>query len=409
MSGANDLFDNGSLPHEEVVSIKNSGIEYLLKKSQLGRKKARKVVQSVQSQGSTSNVFTIGGSQLNMLLPLGASNQIDVCEDMVLELVVTNGDAVGGHTLTLCPVASWFSNLNIECSGTILENLYFENMLLDETYWQENDEHILANQTLENYVYSNSTGYTSSAVTIAPSASQTFYLNLNNCITRCALFLPAINSQITIQAIFNQIPYITTSVSTTVSLTSARIIMSGYQYEQGIRNKLIERFQNNVTAYQYLLPQREIVSNASMSSATTSYVQLTGFSGMAIAALFVGLRTVNAAQEALYAFDTVANVDMKSSGQSVFLQALPYAEYRKMGLRTCPNSAPFAERMFMLPFSTDAYESVVDGKNLGFLRFNPNIALEILDTVTASKDVVCIAYQYNRILIKNGQLIREGL
>lgn len=403
-----NIFDNNSLSHEPVISLQaGSGLNYLIKEKNVGRLKANMAIQQVSSQGTTNSIFTTPNSQLNFLLPIGVSNQIDICQNLVFEFQITNTS--GASALTLLPIPFMFNNLQVLASGSILETLYPENFILDETFWQEDDEHILSLQTLENFTYTPSGGYVTNTTTIPANGSKTFYFNLQCSLNRCELFLSAINSQITIQFQFNTAPYTAASASTSVSLTSAQLIMSGFKYENTIRNKLLQRFNANTTLYSYYLPRREVIPNLSLSNVTTTQVQVTSFSGEHVSCLFVGARPSGASQDNLYAFDQLSQIDLKNAGQSVFLNGLNYREYTTMALKVIPSSAGYSMNYFMMPFSIDSYHSVIDGVQRGVLEFSPNFAVYVLDSVAATRELVLIAYQLQKVYIKGGNLYMDAL
>jgi len=406
-----NIFDNGSISHDAVESIMTANGTVLAKSRNIGRVKAKgSATQSVMSQGSTSGIFANNNTAtLSYLLPLGTSNQLDIVRNMVFEFTVTNTDGTG-NALLMLPCQFWANIIQLSCAGSIFENLYPENFLIESTFLQENDEKILAKQTLENYVYNAATtGFNSSFVSIADGASKTFYFSLNCSLNKAELFLSAINTQITIEIQFNPAPYLSTSLSTSVSMSSAKLIMSGIKFDEVVRNKLLQRYASNATSSLYLLPQREIIPGISLSSATTSYIQVTSFSGQNLAALFVASRKNGAAKEELYTYDLLAEIDLKNSGSSVFLNSLKLREYTIMNLNNLPSSASFCENMVMMPFSVDPYNTLKIGRESGWLTFSPNFSLEILSTVTATKELVLIGFQYNKLTIKGGQLYREAI
>ncbi len=402
-------FDNNSVSHDAVEQIMTSNGVVLAKKNNIGKLKARMALQTIQSQGSTSNVFTNGSNTIiSYLLPNGVSNQIDIVRDLVFEFTVTNNDGTG-KALTLLPCGYWLNLVSIETGGSVVENCYPDQFLIDATYLQENDEKILAHQTLENFTYSSS-GYTTNTTnTIADGVSKTFYFTLNCCLNRAQLFLSAITSQITIQLQFNAKAYTSTSLSTAVSMSNSKLVMSGYRYDEAIRNKLLQRYASSVTSSIYQICQREIIPGVSLSTASTSYIQVTSFSGMNISMLCCGARPNGAAQENLYTFDQFAQIDLKNSGTSVFMNSLNYREYSIMNMEVFPSSAGYAENMMVLPFSIDAYDSVKSGLLRGSLVFSPNFTLEILNGATATRELVLLAYQFNKFSISGGRLIREAL
>jgi hypothetical protein len=130
---------------------------------------------------------------------------------------------------------------------------------------------------------------------------------------------------------------------------------------------------------------------------------------MKISMLCCGARPNGAAQENLYTFDQFAQIDLKNSGTSVFMNSLNYREYSIMNMEVFPSSAGYAENMMVLPFSIDAYDSVKSGLLRGSLVFSPNFTLEILNGATATRELVLLAYQFNKFTISGGRLIREAI
>lgn len=402
------IFDNGSIPHDPVLSLAGaSGINYLIKEKNVGRVKATTVVQQISAQGATSNIFVTPNGILNFLLNIGTGNVVDVCRNLVFEFTVTN---TGASAMTLMPVPYWINNIQVLSAGSVLETLYSESLsFVDELFLMQNDEHILALQSLENFSYSNTTGYATNSTTLAAGASKTYFFNLYCCINRCQFMLSAVNSQIALQFQFNAAPYTIASTSTTISMTGAQLIMSGYRYEDSVRNKLLDRYARNVTLFSYWQGRKEVQSNVALSNSNTTSVQITNFSGQKLACLFVGARPSGAVQDNQYNFDLLSQIDLKNAGSSVFLNGLNYREYTYMTADSFPSSAFYSSNFFCMPFSIDCYNSLRDGLMRGNLELNPNYSLYILDSVSATREIVVLGYQLSKVYIKGGNLYLDAL
>lgn len=400
-----NYFDDNSLdqlPFKAVAG--NIAIDALV----AGRKKCYKSVSNIQSSGASNSVFVSNGQSISFLLPLGAANTIDICESTIVELNLTNNDAV--NAAILLPAPYMLLNYQTLASGSVLETNHPESLEINRVFFSRNDEEIEQRQSLESFAYTLAGGYTTSATTIPASGTATLYLQLFSILDRCKLFLPAINTQITLQLYFNSTAVTSGSLSTTVSLTSTKLIMSGYSFENEIRNSLIRRFAQVNHKYHYYLCQKEIVSSETVGDVSESNVRVSSFSGMKLAANFFMVRTANAVQENLYTFNKMATVDLRANGSSVYLSQLALQEFQSMAIESIPTTAPVATNIVMLPHSMDTYASVKNGKFKGELVYSPNYNLLIKSTLApASKDIVFIGYQSVIVNIKNGNLTIDYL
>lgn len=401
-----NVFDNGSYNHYEFVQQNGK----MIAAESQGRLKAARVSQNISPTGSVGNVFINGNSNLSYLLPIGNSNLCDVCDSIIVELTLQNNDAVNAATI----LAGQFLLTNIQTlTSGVIEQSYPENQMVKRLFLANNDEEIFQRATMEQFAYGGyPNAYTTSATTIAASGSRTIYLQIFTCIDTCKLFLPAITQQITLQLYFNSTAVTSASASTNVTLSSSRLIMHGWKYDNQIRVALLQRFMNQPHFYKYCISQREILSNITVSNVSESNFQVSAFSGFKLPALFVLVRAANATQENLYTFDRIGTLDERINGSSVYTSKLNYDEFANMAIECgIKTSVPMGNTdILMLPHSVNVYESLKHNKCRGYQLYNPNVNLLIqMDSVAGNRDLVALAQQDVAVKIQNGALTIEYL
>ncbi len=405
---ATSVFDS-AVPTDEYVAVQQgSTVKYLLKKTSIGRRKALKAINFVQSQGSTNSVFSGSGNvNLQFLLPIGVSNYLSFCSDMTLEFLIINNSS--SAAAALLPVACWIQKIDV-LIGSTFETIYPEHLIIDRLFFQENDGvGIEAYQTMENFLY-NTSGYQVSASTLAASTSQRYFLRLDNLITKMGVFLPAVNQQISFQVYFQQAAWTTTSSSTTISMQEAKLYMLGYRLEPSVQARLLARYSS---APHYLLycaqPQQTIVNSENLSSSVKSNTRVNTFSGKQVVAAFIMLKADNSVQQNIISFAAISQLDMKNGGVSVYSNDLFVQEYQHMALETFKTTAPVYTNIVYLPHAVDGYQTLMYNINTGSLEYNSNIVLEILPAATATKSVFINAYTLVQYMISNGIMEKQDL
>ncbi len=405
-----DVFTNcGTLKYDSYGFV-DTGLR-AVNKGNLGRTQGIKTVQNISSTGGFGSVFNNGNANLSFLLPIGTSNILDICQQMVLELTLSNDDATVGHDATLLAGQFLIKNI-ITLTNNQIENTMPEHQMVRRLFTSKDDEEIFQRASLEQFAYAGyPNAYTTSATTIRPSGTQKIYLQIFTPLDVTQAFLPAISQQITIQVYFNNTAVTSTSTSTTVSLQDARLIMNGIAYTPQIRQAILNRFAAKPHLYSYNAAQREILSNISVSAASESNFQLSAFSGFKMPCLFLGVRAANASQEDLYAFDKLLTIDEKINGQSVYLSKLNKQEFASMAMDAFSTSVANGNtNLVFLPHSIDAYQSLKYNKLRGYQIYNPNVNMLIqMDSVTGSRDLVAIGFAAAVLIIDKGNLSLQYL
>jgi len=382
--------------------MKDAGVRYMQKKS-IGRKKCFKASQNVSPNAALGAIYQGAATVNNVLLPQGNGNLLSVCEQMVLEITITNNSAVA--VATVLPSMFLVQQIQINTNGTI-ETINPEHLLIKRLYLSDADMELYQRGQLENFSYSYPTGFGTSASTIAASSSQKYYFEIPNFITSTGLFLPAVSQQITMMITFPPTCLTSTSASTTVSCTNLRLYLHGYDYESQIRQQLLNKFAEKAVVYGYQFPMIEQFSNIAVSAAAQSNFQISSFSTFLTSGLFLLVRAVNATQQNQYAFDRIGTLDFKKDGRSWFLSPLDNQEFNSMLMDCIKTSVPNSNtNILCAPFSEDIYESLENNRLLGYCEFTPNIqALIQMASVTGNRDLIAIIFTCGTITIQNGQI-----
>lgn len=400
-----DVFTNcGNLSYDSYGFYDN-GLQ-AVNKGNLGRVKGVKSVSNISSTGGFGSVFTNGNANLSFLLPIGSANMLDICQQMVLELTLSNDDATVGHDAEI--LASHFLIKNIiTLTNNQIENSMPEHQMVRRLFTSKDDEEIFQAATMEQFSYAGyPAAYTTSSAVIPPSSTKKIYLRIFTPLDVCQCFLPSISQQITIQVYFNNTAVTSTSTSTTVSLQDARLIMNGIAYTPQIRQGLLNRFAAKPHLYSYNSAQREILSNISVSSASESNFQLSAFSGFKMPCVFLGVRAANASAEDLYTFDELLTVDERINGQSVYLSKLNKQEFASMAMDCFYTSVANGNtNLVFLPHAIDAYQALKYNKLRGTVTYNPNINILLqMNSVTGNRDLVAIGFASAVVIIDKGNI-----
>lgn len=400
-----NVLDNSSVDHYGFI---NNGLK-AVNKDHVGREKVYKISQNVSSNGGINNLFQGSTANITFLLPIGQANVLDVTESIVLELTIENNDGANAASL----LAGHFLLNNVQTlTNGILEQSFAESQMIRRLFLANNDQEIENMTVNENFSYSFAAGYGSPTSTIPASGSKKIYLQIFTPIDVSQVFLPAITQQISIQLYFNSTAVISSSASTNVSVSNARLIMNGFAYENQIRQAKLQLFAQKPHYYGTTIIQREVLSGISVSNVNASSFATSAFSSFKLPCLFLLLRAANATQENLYAFDKIQTLDERINGKSVYLSELDNQEFVRMlldaGIKSSvPNSAT---NILCLPHSVDIFESLRDNKQKGTLMYNPNIS-QIITTSSAVgvRDLIAIGFQACALKIDRGTLSLEYL
>lgn len=388
-----------SVDHLELQQV---GPRFLQKRS-AGRFKAIAKSQNVSPNAGLGALYQGSQAINNILLPQGNANLLSVAQQLILEITLSNGDAV--NAATILPAHFLVSQIQINSNQT-LETIQSEHLMIKRLFLSNADMELDQREQLEYFSYSYPTGYGTSATTIAASGSTKVYLEIPCFITSTELFLPAVNQQITLMLTFPPSCVTSTSASTTVTCTDMRLFMNGFDYEPQVRNRILNEFAKAPVVYGYNFPMIEQLSNITVSSATESNFQISSFTDFLTSSMFLMVRAVNSTQEDLYAFDQILTCDFRKDGQSYYLSKLNRQEFTSMIMPLIKTSVPNSNtNILALPFSTDIYQSLKNNKQRGFVKLTPNInALIQMVSANGNRDLVAVIFTEGVVTIQNGNI-----
>jgi len=400
--------------HDAYESVSaNGNIQYLIKKSSVGKQQAMSDVAYVQSTSGTSSVFTGSNIMTSFLLPTGASNELDICEKVILQITLRNDHATAA--CSLLPLAFMLNRYEL-LSGSQIELLYSQNLVEYRLFYSANDEEILNNQVNENYSYSAAAGFGLATTTLAAGVTDLFFIELPSLLSIAQPALKSISQQLTLNCYWNQKPYTSASLSTSVSMQQARIYMIGYTWEQAIAAKIYARYAQLGHYMFYNSYEWTIVPGESINPTSKSSTRLNVFSSRYMSDVMLSI-TANAAQQEAqftgWASHPLALVDEKNAGTSLFSDSLYIDIYRQFAQETFWTTAPESVNIYLLPHSTDVYKAIGCGKGMGpsqrgGFQYTPNVVLELQSTtwteavtVTITGHAACILKIQNGVLTKS--------
>lgn len=405
---SNDLFSQ-AMPyaHEAFEAISVGGqVQYMLKKGSIGKMKAQQGVAWVQSTSTPSSVYVAANVAVSHMLPIGSSNEIDVCQRLILQGTIKNNDAV--NAATLLPVAFQINRIEF-LVGAQVELIYSQNLIQDRLFLSKNDEEVLSNQQNEIYSYTPAGGLATYATPLAASASRDFFLEIPCFLTRTGMFLPALNQQVTIQIYWNASGVTSTSLSTNLSLTQSRIYIIGFKYQSEIREKLLARFASLPHYYFYNCNEYYPIGSVPLSSISQTTTQITSFSGKLMTDISLAITSVAALQENQYNYFALNQIDEKDAGRSIYSDSLYQQLYRQMEQNTFYTSAPESVNVYYLPHSVDLYNSIENCLSKGSYLYNANISVKLLAAATATHDIIICGHSACMFKLANGALTKQQL
>lgn len=400
---SNDLFAQ-AMPyaHDAYEAITVGGqIQYMLSKKSIGKMKAREAVAWIQSTSTPSSVYKSANVAVTHMLPIGQSNEVDVCQRLILQGTILNNDAV--NAATLLPVAFQINRIEI-LAGKQLEIIYSQNLIQDRLFFSKNDEEILANQENEIYAYTPSGGLATYGTALAASAQRDFFLEIPCFITRTAMPLFAVEQQITINVYWNASGVTSTSSSQNLSLTQSRIYIVGYRYIDEIREKLMARYKAFAHFLYSNTDEYLLIGSQPLSSVAQTVTTVPSFSGKLMTDISIVLTDVAALQQNQYNWYALNQIDERDAGRSIYSDSLYQQLFRQMEQQTFYTSAPEAVNVYYLPHSTDLYNSVENCLSRGSYLYNSNISLKLLAAASATRDIIVCGHSACMFKISNGAI-----
>jgi len=400
--------------HDSYESVSaNGNVQYLIKKSSVGKQQAITDVMYVQAQSGTGNVFATSNAMTSYLLPVGDSNEVDIVEKLILFINIQNNSTTAA--CALLPVAIMLNRYEL-MQGQQIELLYSQHLIEYRLFWgSANDEDLVSNQINENYSYSETTGYGLSSSTLAASARQDYFLELPSLLSIAQPALRAIKSQLTLNCYWNLNPFTTTSASNLVSMTNSRIYICGYRWEQAVANKIYARYASLGHYMFYNSFEYTLLPNQSLNSVSKSSTPLTVFSSRYMSEIVLSITRNSPVQEQQLEWGTypLYQIDEKSGGYSLFSDSLYSEIYREFEKEMIYTTAVRSTNIYVLPHSTDVFKCIGAAKNTvgpsqrGGFNYNPNIVLELLTTTWSASVQVCVTGHAHCILkVQNGSLTK---
>ena len=333
-----------------------------------------------------------------------SSNQVICHYDSInLRLIATN---TGAGIATMLASHFLVDYIEVMIGGSTVETVYAHHLLFNELYGAPSDEQIANNRAVRFFAGGiQGTTYTSGG-TIAVGASRTFYINVPCMFSKAELFMPAIQHEITFRVHFVPTPLTTASAATTVALTEASIYVSGRQYDDATKQKLIARYKSIDHVAPYYLPERTLISSVAMVNTAKTQLQLTSFGGYLSSQVVVYLTPSASVQENLYNFAALTKLDIFRGGVCISSFTDVYADWWKQQMANLyKTTSVYTQNIYAIPQSVFPVESYNLGLQRGGVFLTNNDALEIQPVTSATYDVRALCYRFAVITItKDGQL-----
>lgn len=355
-------------------------------------------------QSNLSNIFNGSAQQLDYQINRG---QV-VChfDKIDLHFTLTN---TGANAATLLASHFLIDYIEVLMGGGTIETIYNHNLLYSELYLADDDEQVFNNRAVRNYAGGiQGTVYTGPA-NLAAAASRTFFVEVPCVFTRTKAFIPAIDQVIGFRVHFASSALASTSLATTISLTNADMLISGKEYNDVVKQKLLARYKTYDHVMPYYEPQRTVIPGQTISAVTKTNVKMTEFGGMLSSQIVVLLVPQGAVQENLYNFAATVKLDIFRNGMTVSSYQDQPTEWIKQQMAELFNTTAVAtQNIYVIPQSCYPAESAEIGIQRGAVFMTNNDILEIQAAVGAVYDVYVLCYRFcNATITKDGQFLLQ--
>lgn len=351
-------------------------------------------------QSNLSNVFNGSSQQIDYQINRGQT----IChyDKITLRLQLTN---TGGALATVLASHFLIDYIQVNLGGATIETIYAHHLLYNELYLADDDEQVFNDRA--NRFYSGGiqgTPYTSGG-TIAAGATRTFYIEIPCVFTRTECFMPAIEQTVGFRVFWNATALTSTSLATTMQLSDCDILISGREYNDIVKQKLLARYKSYDHVMPYYEPQRTIIPGQAIQSINKTQVRLTEFGGMLSSQIILMVLPQGAVQENLYFFQNTTKFDILRNGNTVSsFQDQPSDWVREQMSQLFNTTAVPSQNIFVIAQSNMPVESAKFGLQRGSLFMTNNDALEIQAAVAGTYDVYVLTYRFcNAVVTKTGQ------
>lgn len=360
----------------------------------------------VNPQSGLSNIFNSSAQQLDFLFPRCAN----VCHYDKIDLYLTIQNT-GANLATLLASHFMIDYIEVMVSGATVETIYSHHLLYNELYLAEDDESVYNNRALRAFNGGiQGTAYTGPG-TLAAGVSRTFFIEIPCVFSRTECFMPAINSDILFRVHFQPTALTSASLATTITLTNADIFISGREYDDVTKQKLIARYKKIDHVMPYYEGIRAIISSQAISAATKSNIKISEFSGSLSSQLVVMLVSAGAVQENLYNFQGTTKLDILRNGLTVSsFQDQPTTWLLQQMAEKFNTTAVSSQNVYVITQSNAPAESVDIGVQRGGIFLTTNDILEIQASINNTYDVYVLCYRFcNATITKTGNFILQPI
>lgn len=356
----------------------------------------------INPQSGLSNIFNGSAQQVDFLID---RNQSRVCHfdkiDMFLTIQNTGANAatnVGSHFM--------IDFIETLVDGAQVEVIYNHMLLYNEIYLAPDDETVFNNRSQRYFAGGIQGAAYGGGANLPAGTSRSFYIEIPTLISKCEIFMPALTSAITFRVHFQPSPLTSTSLATTISLTNADLHISGREYNDVTKNKLMARYRQLDHVCGFYQPIRAQIANQTISSATKTPVKLTEFSGYLSSQIAVFLVPTGSVQQGLYDFRQITQLALKRNGYTVStFEDPPSAWLLQQMAELFGTTAVSSQFLYVISQSNMPVESADLGVQRGGVFFTPNDSLEIIAAATAAYDVYTICYRFCNVTVtRDGKL-----
>lgn len=354
----------------------------------------------INPQSGLSNIFNNSAQQVDFLL----SRNPAICHYDKINLYMTiqnNGAALA----TLLPSHFMIDYIEVLVNSAQVEIIWAHELLFNELYLAKDDEQVINNRARRLFAGGvQGTPYTGPG-TLAVAASRTFFVEIPCVFTKTETFIPAVTSDIVFRVHFQPNPLTSGSLATTVNLINCDIMISGREYSQEIKNKLMDRYSKIDHVAGYYQMQRALIPSQALNNSVKTPVKLTEFSGALSSQIIVFLVPANATKENLFNFQLANLIELTRSGMTVSTFQDPPADWLLQQMAELyPTTAVSSQNIYAITQSNTPVDSANYGLSRGQFFMTPNDGLNLTPSISNTYDVYVYCFKYCLVTInRQGQ------
>ena len=364
-----------------------------------------------QVQPVTTVNTSIFQSSANNYIDFNIPMNIDLIDETVLEIDLTNTDSTSGHDwVANASEPFWFDKIEHLDGTRILQTIRDVDMYLENTIYLDDFERAKRQPMIA--LDASSYKVNSTAGTVAAGSTATFRLPVNSVLTRCKLFLQALKKQQVLRFYPKSIAsFSTSSYNSSITLSRAVLFVRDLQLTPDSRNLMHKIHMENVD-YRIVDTVHDQQSIA-LTSGSVVKLKTTNFINQPYSHVVALTRANAPTGTALETFIQHNNIYFEDANNQNLSNGIQWSDGDNKQIvyqSHFPNTMVQKTDMHVyvpLVASSDPVKAFKTGVQNGYdvLPLNANLCINSASSATRLVDIICYAYRHVRVLNGDLQLI----